>query len=60
MMVEAAKPRQRDEDEARSKRFLETAATIEADGGLIASEAEWGLDRLVRGGAKKLAERHKE
>ena len=58
-MVKAAKPRQQDEDEAQSKRFLETAAAIEADGGLSASEAEQRLDRLVRASAKRPTERPK-
>lgn len=46
-MTEKKKPPQKDEDEAQSARFIETAKALEADGELSLTEGERAFDRLV-------------
>lgn len=46
-MAEKKKAPPRDEDEAQSKRFLDLAAELEADGDLSLTEGEKAFERLV-------------
>lgn len=45
-MAKTPKPKP-DEDEAQSRRFIETAKALEADGGLSPTEVEEAFERLV-------------
>lgn len=47
MAKASKKPPPKDEDEAQSRRFLEAARAIEADGGLSPTEGEAALERLM-------------
>jgi len=46
-MAKAPKKPPPDEDEAQSRRFLEAARAIEADGGLSPTEGQEALERLM-------------
>ena len=46
-MAKKAKPKP-DEDEAQSKRFIETAKELEADGGLREADAEAAFNDFLR------------
>lgn len=46
-MTDRKKPRKGDEDAAQSKRFLDLASELEADGDLSPTEAEGAFERLM-------------
>jgi hypothetical protein len=46
-MAKSPKKPPPDEDEAQSRRFIETAKALEADGGLSPTEGEEALEQLL-------------